>query len=148
MSKILIIISLFFISCSGNVPQLDDASQNKHEQHDTTVTKGATTLNLNNGAKWKTDEATQRNVAAMVSIINDSSNAGKENKTQLVKHLQTTINTLTQQCKMKGPEHDALHVWLTLVLHDLKELKENDDDYQKSYTALKKDVESFFAFFE
>jgi len=50
---------------------------------------------------------------------------------------------------MKGAEHDALHLWLEKVLKHVKELKEEEtDEYGAAYAALKKDVESFYDFFE
>ena len=49
---------------------------------------------------------------------------------------------------MTGPDHDALHLWLEQVLHDVKAIKEGDDDHQNLYAALKKDVENFYVYFE
>ena len=138
MNKILLFISILAISCSNN------ASHEGHEQG----SKSAPTLQLNNGAKWKADEPTQKNVSAIVKVINDSIYLDEKNRAQLSNQLQTRIDTLIQECRMKGPDHDALHLWLEQVLHDLKELKETDKDYQKSFATLKKDVENFYAFFE
>ena len=119
------------------------------EKHDSDAVSSAKELQVNNGAKHKADDATRKNVAAMVQTVNDADNLGKENTAKLTKQLQVRIDTLVQQCKMSGPEHDALHTWLEKVLEDLKEIKENQkDEYQKSYAALKKDVESFYTFFE
>lgn len=145
MNKILVILSLFILACSNNATRVEANNEREHEQHDTS----ATALQLNNGARWKTDEATRRNVAEMVKLINDSSNIGKENIAQLSQHLQTRIDSLVQECKMKGPDHDALHIWLEQVLHDLKRVKkEANGDYQTSYAALKQDIERFYVFFE
>ncbi|MGZ3952200.1 MAG: hypothetical protein ACXVBZ_12445, partial [Flavisolibacter sp.] len=60
--------------------------------------------------------------------------------------LQTRLDTLVQQCKMTGPAHEALHSWLKPVLHDTKELKEGK--YDQNYAQLKKDVQSFYDFFD
>ena len=147
MNKILISLSLFIMACSNNVSQAE-ATDTEQEKHDATTSVVHNSLQLNKGAKWKADEATRKNVAAVVNVINDSSHMGPNNRTQLTKQLQIKIDTLVQQCKMKGPDHDALHVWLEQVLHDLQEVKAEDHDYQKSYAALKKDVESFYVFFE
>ena len=51
---------------------------------------------------------------------------------------------------MKGPDHDALHVWLGQVLHDINEMKEAKDDnaYQRYYAALKKNAEKFYSYFD
>lgn len=146
MNKILGILTLLFIGCSNPASQKDEVNKEKHESHPVNATKE---LQVNSGAKHRSDEATQKNVAAMVQIVNDSDNLGNENRAKLTHQLQARINTLVQQCKMIGPEHDALHTWLEKVLKDLKELMEEEgDEYQKSYTTLKKDVESFYTFFE
>ena len=136
------------MACSNNVSQAEATDTGEQEKHDTTASVVHNSLQLNKGAKWKAYEATRKNVAAFVNVINDSSNMGQNNRVQLTKQLQIRIDTLVQQCKMKGPDHDALHVWLEQVLHDLREVTAGDHDYQKSYAALKRDVENFYAFFE
>ena len=148
MNKILISLSLFVMACSNNVSQSEATDKGDQENHNATASVVHNSLQLNKGAKWKADEATRKNVAAFVTVINDSSNMGRTNLAQLTKQLQIRIDTLVQQCKMKGPDHDALHVWLEQVLHDLQEVKAGDHDYQKSYAALKRDVENFYVFFE
>ena len=145
MNKILFILSFLLIACSNNKTKDNASHKDQHEESEVT----STSLKLNNGAKWKSDDATRKNVTAISKIINDSSSRDVNNQTQLVKLIQARIDTLVMQCKMKGPEHDALHVWLNQVLHNLKELKENSDgEYEKSYAALKKDVDGFYDFFE
>ena len=144
MNKILFILSFLLIACSNNKTKDNASHKDQHEESEVT----STSLKLNNGAKWKSDDATRKNVAAISKIINDSSR-DVNNRPQLVKLLQARIDTLVMQCKMKGPEHDALHVWLNQVLHNLKELKESGDgEYEKSYAALKKDVDGFYDFFK
>ena len=144
MNKILIILSFLLIACSNNKTKDNASHKDQHEESEVT----STSLKLNNGAKRKSDDATRKNVAAISKIINDSSR-DVNNRPQLVKLLQARIDTLVMQCKMKGPEHDALHVWLNQVLHNLKELKESGEgEYEKSYAALKKDVDGFYDFFE
>ena len=148
MNKILIILSLLIAACSNNESHIGVAKGDKHEEHDS-ATAAVVTVPLNNNAKWRTDDATRKNVVAMVRAVNDSNNIGTSRKQQLVQQLQGTIDTLVQQCTMKGPGHDALHLWLEQVMHDLKSVKEETDDgYQKSYAALKRDVENFYAYFE
>jgi len=84
----------------------------------------------------------------MVQLVNDTSyqNAGK--RKELSVSIQNKIDTLVKQCTMKGAEHDALHAWLEQLLKDVKELKEERDEYIENYAAVKKDVESFYDIFE
>lgn len=148
MNKILIILSLLIAACSNNESHIGVAKGDKPRQHDPATT-AVVTMRLNNNAKWRTDDATRKNVVAMVRAVNDSDNTGTSRKQQLLQQLQATINTLLQQCTMKGPDHDALHLWVEQVMHDLKSVKEETDDgYQKSYVALKRDVENFYVYFE
>ena len=144
----LIILSLFVMACSNIDSGAETTKEDEHELHDSAMTKPVIALQLNNGAKWKTDEATRKNVGEIVRLINDSSIIGEKNRAQLTKQLQARIDTLVQQCRMKGPDHDALHLWLQQVLNNLKALKEEDNEYQRSYAALKEEVENFYSFFE
>ena len=149
MNKLLIILSLLIAACSNNESHLDVANGDKHMQHDSTAVPIVTLRLNNNNTKWKTDDVTRKNVSAMARAINDSNNIGASRKQQLVEQLQGTINTLVQQCTMKGPDHDALHLWVEQVMHDLKSVKTSSDDaYPKSYAALKGDVENFYVYFE
>ena len=146
MNKILAILALLFTACNYPELQKDEVNKEKHDSHPVESTRE---LQVNSGARYRADEATRRNVAAMLQVVNDSKYLARENRTELTKQLQTRIDTLVQQCKMTGPAHDALHTWLAKVLADLEEMREDEtDDYQKSYSTLKKDVESFYTFFE
>jgi hypothetical protein len=146
MNKIIIISGLLLLSCSG--PGRQEAST-ELEQHDTYKADPGIGLQLNNGARWKTDDATRKNVDKLTELLKDSRYLEVKNRTELVQKAQAGIDTLVQLCRMTGPDHEALHVWLKKVLHDINKLKEGqDDDYKKSYATLKKDVESFSEFFE
>jgi hypothetical protein len=143
MNKIIVLlISFLFVACT-NTSQEKAESTTEHQHSDST-----SILQLNNGAKWKTDEATRQNVSAIEHVVNDSSYSNGKNKVQFANQLQVKLDTLVQQCKMTGPDHDALHVWLENIIHDVKEIKEDEDGYNKRYAALKKDVESFHNYFE
>lgn len=143
MKQLLIMVLAAFVSCTGQ----QTAEQHKNNTANNNEDK-VVTVTLNIGAKWKADEATRKNVAAMVQVGNDSTYADAGKRKQLYKNLKTKIDTLVKECSMKGAEHDALHVWLEKVLKDLKELKEEDDEYGEAYAALKKDIANFYQSFE
>ncbi len=103
---------------------------------------------LNNGVKWEADAPTRTNVAALVRIINDPAYTDAKQRNQLYTNLQVQLDTLVRQCRMQGPAHDALHVWLEKVMSDVKELKDEEHEYSKVYSMLKSDVESFYQTFE
>ena len=106
------------------------------------------TIPLNSGIKWKADEATKKNVAAMVQVVNDNKYAEAGKRKELYTNLKEKIDTLVKECSMKGAEHDALHLWLGKVIKDLKELKEEGNEYSKAYPALKTDIANFYESFE
>ena len=146
MEKLLIILSIIAISCSNPEGQQETSG---HEHHDMGKPEHAPSMQLNNGAKWKTDEATRKNVKVLIEILNDSNNSHLNSRTELVQKMQAGIDSLVRQCRMSGPDHDALHVWLNQVQQDLKKIKEyKDDNYKTLYATLKKDVERFSLFFE
>ncbi|WP_218330809.1 hypothetical protein [Hydrotalea lipotrueae] len=143
MKQLLIILLVAFVSCTNQ----QTAEQHEYNTGNDKLEK-VVTVPLNNSAKWKADEATKKNVAAMVQVVRDSTYADAGKRIQLYTNLKTKIDTLVKECSMKGAEHDALHVWLEKVLKDLKELKEDDDEYGEAYAALKKDIANFYQSFE
>ena len=141
MKQLLLILLVAFASCTSR-------QRAEQREHKTDNENTVATVPLNNGAKWKADEATKKNVAAMVQIITDSAYADAAKRKELYTNLKAKIDTLVKECSMKGARHDALHVWLEKVLNDLKELEKSDNEYSETYTALKKDVENFYESFE
>jgi hypothetical protein len=158
MKKLWLIMLLFVAACTNNVSEEKNAEAGKEKDSaaettdthatDSTHEKDNGTIALNNGAKWKADEATKTNVAALAQVVNDNTLAGPPKRLQLAAAAQARIDTLVKQCRMKGPDHDALHQWLQAVMHDVKELKEDGDEYDKAYAALKTDVQQFYDVFE
>jgi hypothetical protein len=143
MKKLLILLTVTIAACTSQVrKEQQDNKDRKEQQHSETV------VPLNNGSKWKADQATKQNVAEMVQVVNDSIYADAAKRKQLYANLQIKIDTLIKQCTMQGPEHDALHVWLGKVLKDMKKLKEEGNDYNEAYAGLKKDIEDFKHSFE
>ena len=143
MKKLLILLTVAIAACTSQEKTEHKGNNVANEQENT-----AAAVPLNNGSKWKADEATKENVAKIVLLVNDNTYADATKRSQLYGHLQTKIDTLVKQCNMQGAEHDALHVWLEKVLKDMKELKEEDDEHTKVYATLKKDIENFYAIFE
>lgn len=146
MKKIIVILTMAIVSCNSGVKTEeqghDKASHEKaKEQH------SAHGLQLNNGVKWEADDATQTNVAALKQVINDPAYASPGKRTELAASLQMKIDTLIKQCRMKGPEHDALHVWLEKLQTDMKDLK-GEVEYADARAALKRDIDSFYSYFE
>ena len=127
-------LSVLLFACNQNAETSVTDQHNGHEHAETEAveshTAGEGPLTLNNGAKWVSDESTDRNVAAMQQMaqqfkqtrdpqVTDFTNAGN----QLGEGLQKMIT----ECKMQGPDHDALHVWLEPLLSEVNQLKKVSD---------------------
>jgi len=69
-------------------------------------------LSLNNGAKWKADSNTLVNVALLQDIASNAKKENLENYLQTANFLQEGLNKMVSECKMKGANHEALHLWL------------------------------------
>jgi hypothetical protein len=145
MKRILLFLtSLSFLACVNTTTQEQKESTEEHEN----ASASASELQLNNGAKWKADSITLVNVSAVNQLVSDSNYRDEKNRVEFSGQLQSRLDTLVKQCKMTGPDHDALHAWLKSVLHDVKELKEDGDKYDKKYAELQKDVQNFYDYFE
>lgn len=143
MKRILLFLtSLSFVACVNTTSQ--EQKENKEEHEHASVSA----LQLNNGAKWKADSTTLVNVSSITQLVNDSNYRDEKNRVEFSGRLQNRLDTLIKQCKMTGPDHDALHAWLKPVLHDVKELKEDGNEYNEKFSVLQKDVQRFYDYFE
>ena len=110
-------------------------------------------LSLNKGVKWQTDESTRIHAAKLNTAI-DGFNA-IENPDLAAYHafaagMQNELGGLVKDCKMKGADHDALHLWLEPVMKDVAELKKVSTASAGKQTAdrLTADVKKFNQYFE
>lgn len=143
MKALLFILLTGFFACTARHGSEHDA----HAAEAVAVRQ----MQINSGdttKKWKADEATKRNVAVMMKIVEDTSYKDAANRTQLASNLQAAIDNLIKECRMKGPDHDALHHWLEKVLEDIKALKADEHKYKQIYAALNQDVMAFYKSFE
>lgn len=115
----------------------------EHAEVTKTETKKAEELQLNNGAKWKLDAPTRQNIAEIRPLL--AGGAEGKDLQQAGTALQEKTDQLISECRMAGPDHDALHLWLKDYLADLKVLKDGD---REAYVLLQKDLEVFDQHFE
>jgi hypothetical protein len=149
MKKMLFVFSatLFFFACNSNPGKTETAESVSHDQHDTSL------LTLNNGSKWKADSITNHNVINIKTIVDNFKIKPFPALTEyrlLGNDLSNSLNTMIQQCKMKGADHEALHHWLEPVLNDTKELKNVSDtaNGRSIFKALDRQVNSYHIYFE
>lgn len=118
MKQLLLIVSAISILFSCNTQDnkgkkdVGQAMEKEHEDHSDKEHGG---LSLNNGNKWKADASTNRNVKALLVVV-DELNV-KKDKTLVNYHnaaagLQNGLERMIKECRMEGADHAALHRWL------------------------------------
>lgn len=125
---IILLFTSFIFSCNqGAKPAEFDAHAGDDHSEELAQNVQSEKLMLNNGAKWKADNPTNSNVADLQKIANDfkaKPNPTSEDYQELNGMLGRGLNKMIQECKMEGPDHDALHLWLEPVLKQNAQLKD------------------------
>lgn len=155
--KSIFLLSLSAVLLFSSCDQDTDAHHEQHEHTDhTTIAATEATpseLSLNNGAKWHTDNSTKLHANKLNGIIQAFDNSG-DSKLSSYCNLSDAINheldNLMSDCKMKGPEHEALHHWLEPVLRDAEQLKKasNEKEGTAAVNILRTDIQKFNQFFQ
>ena len=127
---------LFLYSCSNR----EQGSNNTEIKNAKEVTTEK--LELNNGNKWKADSITNINVKNLQAII-QKYNAGADKSlvasTSIGTELQAGIDKMISECKMKGPDHEALHKWLEPLIGAASKLKKTTSGNEA--TSLIKEID-------
>jgi hypothetical protein len=149
MKKILFALfcSAFLFACNQNSHQKESHTHEANENVQTTA------LALNNGAKWKVDSITNHNVVNLKTIADNFriKPFPSANDYQILSSdLSKALNQMIQQCKMTGPDHEALHHWLQPVLEDNKQLKNISDasNARKLFKSIDKQIDDYHKYFE
>lgn len=125
--KVLTIL-FFIVTVYGCNTSTDSNAADPDESAETTVhtdiPKAA--LSLNKGEKWLSDESTDRhvsNLSEMLAAFSKVSHTDISDYRKLGADIQKELDGLIRDCRMKGPDHEALHLWLEPVLKQTAELK-------------------------
>lgn len=143
-SLLLIVLALSTACTSEYNDSISDHAT--HEDH-------AATISLNNGAKWDADDNTNKNVADMQKIaadFRDANATGMEGYKEFSNDLQSSLNTLIEECRMSGADHDALHKWLEPLLAANNFLSKTDDEETAAETvqAINEMLDNYNTYFE
>lgn len=110
-------------------------------------------LVLNNGAKWKVDQPTSNNVTHLLQIVKVAN--AKTVKTLTDYHqvgtaLQTGINKMIKECRMKGSDHLALHKWLEPLMEQVAKINRapNKASAKKCFDEIKDHLNIFNRYFQ
>ena len=142
MKTLFIALAVLLAACGPGVSKKGSESQDDHAH-----TKPDTATQLPETGKWKADLPTKKNVALMVDVVSDPKYLEPSERDNLSSALQEKIDQLIQECRMQGPDHDALHKWLEEVLDKKKDL-EKDEGYLESVEELRLEIMDFYKLFE
>lgn len=143
----IVLAGLFLFSCNQST------KTSEAEDHDAHAMATDTALTLNNGAKWKADSITNHNVVRLKTTANMfrvEPFPSLENYQLLAGDLAGDVDTMLQQCKMKGSDHDALHKWLTPIISQSNQLKNVTDTAQgrKLFEAVDQRIDTYQQYFD
>jgi hypothetical protein len=147
-------IVLFLAYCTGTNHKVETDHKHPAASATTESTTVAhvdkdTKLTLNNGQKWKLDEPTRKNMTQIKQVVDKAAAQSSPNYHQVATDLQASSDKLIGECRMSGPDHDALHVWLEGYLPALKELHNDNKSIQKSaFQTIRTGVQQFGEYFE
>ncbi|WP_295801071.1 hypothetical protein [Mucilaginibacter sp.] len=112
--------------------------------------KASEELVLNNGAKWKIDQATGNNVARLQQIVKKVNGHKLADFHQAGTSLQAGIDQMIKECRMKGPDHLALHKWLEPLMGQISQLNQatNAVSAKIHFSEVKKRLNIFHQYFK
>jgi hypothetical protein len=122
--------------------------EDRHEKH-----AGDKTLQLNNGKKWQADSSTNNNVSNLQAVIQQFYN---NNNLSLPAYkitggeLQAGLDKMVRECRMKGPDHDALHLWLVPLMQQVKDLNKaaTTEEANLIFTGIDQHINQYNQFFQ
>lgn len=147
------LLSVLFISMllSCNNTDYDNKEKGIEDQHQNYGENKM--LELNNGVKWQADSSTNNNVSNLQSVIKnfyDTNNVSLPAYNAAAVQLQLGVDKMIRECKMKGPDHDALHLWLVPLMQEVKELNRavTIEDATRTFAAIDQQVNRYTQFFK
>ncbi|WP_299701438.1 hypothetical protein [uncultured Pontibacter sp.] len=130
----LVIIAIFLASLTSMCgTERDLETEHKEVIHDTQA------LALNGTERWKADEPTNRHMAQLQGMLQEFNMQAENNSAEAYNDLGTSMKAEMQQlfkdCRMKGPAHDMLHVYLVPLVEDVNILAEKDEHQSEQALA-------------
>lgn len=153
-TKILASMATIFIlaSCQNSSTQTTDVSQTNHTNATVSTnsqTEQTAALQLNQGAKWKADESTNTQVRHMLNFVLKQYPVTIDEFKTVSNAIKQDTDKLISGCKMRGPEHEALHTWLLPFLETNKKLANTTsvDEAKTLYADMQHQLKTYFDFF-
>ncbi|CAN5347964.1 hypothetical protein BH09BAC6_BH09BAC6_15830 [soil metagenome] len=120
---LLLLASMLFACNNPQHTENKKAAQPAAAQHEA----GPEELVLNKGAKWKVDHITGENVKNLKAIMAGFVSGNDKTLPAYKKvddDLQNGLEKMIRECKMQGPDHEALHKWLEPLMEQVSTLKQ------------------------
>lgn len=155
MKRSLFAILVLFVlaGCKENAEKDKNPAAEVHATDEHGTEDKTETIALNNGSKWKADSSTNANVRNLQLVVDKfDASAGKSlaDFTVTAADLQSGLDKLVGECRMKGPDHDALHKWLEPLIGQVKKLKEtgNEQEAAQQVKAIHEQLKLYPQYFE
>lgn len=150
-AAVFILATGFLLAC--NPAENDEAKSqtaqaneiDTHREH-----KNTSELSLNNGAKWKADSSTNKNVGDLYNRIADANPVMLDDYHKTGRVLQTDISKMITECRMQGANHDALHHWLEPLMEMNKKMSavKSGDEGKQLFGMIRKQLEMYPEYFD
>ncbi|MES2377885.1 MAG: hypothetical protein V4553_14960 [Bacteroidota bacterium] len=110
-------------------------------------------LVLNNGARWKADQATIMNVGRLKNIVkraNGKTARSLKDHLATAKALQEGVARMIKECRLKGPDHLALHHWLEPLMTKINQLgtAAGAATAERSFNGIRAQLDLFDRYFQ
>lgn len=130
----LVIIAIFLASLTSMC-----GTERDLETEHTEVIHEEQALALNGTERWKADEPTNRHMAQLQGMVQEFNAQAENNSAAAYNDLGTSMKAEMQElfkdCRMKGPAHDMLHVYLMPLVEDVNMLAEKDEHQSEAAFA-------------
>jgi hypothetical protein len=105
---------------------------------------------LNNGKRWVTDEPTRRHATSLLELAETAAPVSLADFHAAGDSLQAELDNMFSDCRMTGPAHDALHVWLVPIVRQNAALDKaaTVEDASRILAELKRQIAFFPVYFE
>jgi hypothetical protein len=146
-----LLLVIIILSCNNSARNEEQTKEPIHEQHGNEVVSDS--VGLNQGKKWKSDAITNENITSFRAIAEQAKQAkdpGIKEYNEAGTRMQKQLDKLISECRMKGPDHEALHKWLTPLFTSVSSLVKSKDKMEASQLIDKiySHVNSYTKYFE
>ena len=128
------LLSVLIISCNNNTNIEERAQEPIPEQHHHHEVL-SDSVNLNQGNKWRSDAVTNENISSfqhIVEQVKQIKDPGLQEYNDAGTKMQKQLDKLISECRMKGPDHEALHKWLAPLFNSVSSLMKSRDKMEAS----------------